>query len=66
VESWEEAEFLTPVPNLQTCQEQAPHERAQLKLSVAKEDERHMVEWRRLHSRMWWGRKPFRTRRGRR
>jgi hypothetical protein len=34
---------------MQTSQDQAHHERVQLKLSVAEEDERHMADWRRVH-----------------
>jgi hypothetical protein len=45
VQSWEEAEFLVPLPNLQTRQDQACHERAQLKVNVAEADECHMAEW---------------------
>jgi hypothetical protein len=44
VQSREEEEFLTIVPNLQTRQYQA-----QVKLGVAEEDERCMAEWRHLH-----------------
>jgi predicted nucleic acid-binding protein len=49
VQSREKADFLTPQPNLQTRQDQMRHERAQLKLSIAEDDEHRMAEWRRLH-----------------
>jgi hypothetical protein len=49
VQSQEEAEFLAPQPNLQTRQDQAHHERAQLKLGITEDDERRMAKWHCLH-----------------
>jgi hypothetical protein len=40
VESWEEAEFLTPLTNLQMRQDQAHHERTQLKVEVTEANKR--------------------------